>query len=147
MSLIKLYTGRDLMDAHHVRALLEGEGIPATVMGENLAIARGYLPMTQDTMPSVWIDDGDRELAIPIIANLNAPADPTLPPWTCPHCDESVEGQFDICWNCGTTRSGASNDAFDPVDNFIPGTDCRRCGYDLRHLKTNRCPECGEQFE
>jgi hypothetical protein len=24
---------------------------------------------------------------------------------------------------------------------------CRRCGYDLRHLPSNRCPECGTEFE
>lgn len=23
--------------------------------------------------------------------------------WICPHCDESVPGTFDICWNCFET--------------------------------------------
>jgi hypothetical protein len=147
MALIKLYIGRDQMDAHHVRTLLEDEGIQATVMGENLSIARGYLPMTENTLPSVWIDDSDIDKATPIIADLNISADPTLPPWTCAHCHESIEGHFDVCWNCGTSRSGDIADTFTPVEDFIPDTHCRRCGYDLRGLDSNRCPECGERFE
>jgi hypothetical protein len=29
--------------------------------------------------------------------------------WTCPQCGESVEDSFDACWNCGTTKEGASD--------------------------------------
>lgn len=29
---------------------------------------------------------------------------PPLPPWICVHCGEQVEGQFDVCWNCGAAR-------------------------------------------
>ncbi len=33
------------------------------------------------------------------------PADVSpAPPWTCVHCGEQVEGQFDVCWNCGAAR-------------------------------------------
>jgi hypothetical protein len=33
-----------------------------------------------------------------------------LPAWTCSQCKKSVPGNFDICWNCFTTRDGD----FDP---------------------------------
>ena len=26
------------------------------------------------------------------------------PSWTCPQCREDVEGQFSVCWNCGSER-------------------------------------------
>jgi hypothetical protein len=26
----------------------------------------------------------------------------TDPNWDCPSCSESIESQFDLCWNCGT---------------------------------------------
>jgi len=26
--------------------------------------------------------------------------------WTCSHCGESLEAQFEICWNCGTSKDG-----------------------------------------
>jgi len=29
---------------------------------------------------------------------------PPLPQWVCVHCGEQVEGQFDVCWNCGAAR-------------------------------------------
>jgi hypothetical protein len=32
------------------------------------------------------------------------PEAPPLPQWTCVHCGEQVEGQFDTCWNCGAAR-------------------------------------------
>ena len=28
------------------------------------------------------------------------------PSWVCPGCGETVEGNFNICWNCQTARSG-----------------------------------------
>ena len=28
--------------------------------------------------------------------------------WTCPDCGESIENEFDACWNCGAERDGAS---------------------------------------
>ena len=24
--------------------------------------------------------------------------------WVCPKCKEQMEGQFTVCWNCGTVR-------------------------------------------
>ena len=26
--------------------------------------------------------------------------------WTCSHCGEKIEDQFDGCWNCGWTKAG-----------------------------------------
>lgn len=27
--------------------------------------------------------------------------------WKCPHCGEQVDHNFELCWNCGTTRDGS----------------------------------------
>jgi hypothetical protein len=32
--------------------------------------------------------------------------------WKCPQCKEEVPGSFDICWNCGTDKSGVENPEF-----------------------------------
>jgi Double zinc ribbon len=32
--------------------------------------------------------------------------------WTCPQCREEVPGSFDVCWNCGTDRSGVEESGF-----------------------------------
>jgi hypothetical protein len=33
------------------------------------------------------------------------------------------------------------------MSNARPGIFCRSCGYDLRSLTENRCPECGREFD
>ena len=63
----KIYTARDSMEAHFVRCLLEREGIEAGVFGEPLGLARGELPFTPDTLPSVWVKSEDAERAIDIV--------------------------------------------------------------------------------
>lgn len=36
-------------------------------------------------------------------------------PWTCPKCREQLEGQFDKCWECGTTRPAGPNPPMQPT--------------------------------
>jgi hypothetical protein len=104
----KVYTARDGLEAHFLRNLLEGEGIRAAVLGEALAIARGDLPLTQETLPAVWVSEEDFERACGIAATLNqAPAAPSgeeAAAWECRNCGEMIEPQFTSCWNCGHAR-------------------------------------------
>lgn len=107
MSLVKLYTARDSLEAHYLRSLLAERGIAATVMGETLGAARGELPATQETLPSVWVNQADMEHAVPIARDLaeSSHHPPTGEPWTCPNCGEIIEPQFAACWNCGFERA------------------------------------------
>ncbi len=116
----KLYTGRDSMEAHFVCSLLEAEGIRASVLGEILGMARGDLPLTQETLPSVWVNVEDLDRAATVLARVlkHSPPEPpvptTLESWTCPACCEVIEGQFAVCWNCQTPRpNGDSRNADD----------------------------------
>ena len=111
MSLRKLYTAIGPMDAHFLRNLLEQQGIEATVMGESLAAARGDLPLTPDTLPSVWVYEEDMERALPVAQEYilrhvrqDEPRPLASEPWKCPSCGESIEPQFDECWKCGHQR-------------------------------------------
>jgi hypothetical protein len=109
-----VYTARDGLEAHYVRDLLEQAGINASVLGESLGAARGDLPMTQQTLPSVWVSDDELERAMKVVNEYLTTTDqdgdgvPFEPeagePWTCPSCAERVEGQFAACWNCGAER-------------------------------------------
>jgi len=113
MDLVQVYIARDSMEAHFLRGVLAEEGIAATVMGENLATARGRLPMTPDTLPSVWVAHDEAPRASQIVEGFvatsrdadagNAPA-ASKAKWTCPTCGELVEPQFTDCWNCQTPR-------------------------------------------
>jgi hypothetical protein len=51
----KIYTARSPFDAHLLKGALEGEQIEAIVQGDFLWGARGEVPITPETCPSVWI--------------------------------------------------------------------------------------------
>ena len=54
-----VFSARDPVEAHLLRAVLESEGIAAKVMGEFLYLARGGVPFDNHTEPSVWVSDED----------------------------------------------------------------------------------------
>jgi hypothetical protein len=127
----KVYSADNPLLAQLVLGLLQQNGIPAVIQGDALWSARGELPFTPDSAPSVWVtqdEDADRALTL-IQANL-APANPLncancgynlyglitprcpecgtpfrmLQSWACPACGRTIEGQFTECWKCGTSR-------------------------------------------
>src|SRR4051794_20929617 len=115
-----VYTARDSMDVHFVKGLLEQEGITAVIQGEALQDAWGGLPLSTESLPSIWVEDSDVERARPIIeeykrrdeadAESEVEYDGTKdlhasrPTWTCANCGEKVEEQFTQCWHCGHAR-------------------------------------------
>ncbi len=104
----KVYVARNPADAHLLRALLEGEGIRADVIGEFLYSCLGELPISPDCRPSVWVvDDSDCEKAEEIIGRYklaeDAPRD-DREEWKCSGCGETNEDLFMECWQCGRSR-------------------------------------------
>jgi hypothetical protein len=149
MALKRIYTGRDAMEAHFLRGLLEDRQIKAVVTGEALSMVAGAIPISE-TAPIVWVDEQDiaaaREIVRKFQENTLMPA--IEPPWVCPACGESLEGQFAECWNCMTPRPDVAPEPDDApgLGQFTLQDDfaCMRCGYNLRGLvPTSRCPECG----
>ena len=104
-----MYVAQHPAEAHLVKGLLESRGIPAEVQGDSLFGVRGAVPITPDTLPSVWVLD---ERQVP--GALEALRDhesvgtsaTTGEPWRCPNCGETVEHQFTACWNCGVDSPG-----------------------------------------
>ena len=137
--MIKVYSAETALETNLVRGLLEQNGIKAIVHGEQLLSARGELPFTPETSPSVWVRKEDGPAAIALIeANYSRGVYPTVcrqcgddlrgspgpicpecgtpftksspaesPPWVCPTCGESIEGQFTECWHCAEEESQA----------------------------------------
>ncbi len=125
--MIKVFTAETPLEASLVRGLLEQHGIEAVVQGEQLWTARGELPFTPDSSPSVCVRKEDGPAAAALIEehhnrNVNpvrcaqcgydlrgspGPVCPECgraftkaPPWDCPTCGETIEGQFTECWRC-----------------------------------------------
>jgi len=73
-----VFSARDPVEAHLLRAVLESEGIRATVQGEYLFQVRGGVPFDSHTSPSVWVDDGDLDRARTIVDTFVRRRDLTL---------------------------------------------------------------------
>lgn len=43
--------------------------------------------------------------------------------WNCTNCHESVENDFDVCWNCGTTQDGQRDPTFESQREVAPQYD------------------------
>ncbi|MCA9959293.1 MAG: DUF2007 domain-containing protein [Chloroflexota bacterium] len=104
--MLKVYVAAGPVQAHIFQDLLAAEGIEAVIQGEDLFGMRGELPLTNDTLPSIWVNEADyeraRELVLDFEEGENAAADGA--PWTCPECGETLESQFTVCWKCGAER-------------------------------------------
>jgi hypothetical protein len=122
-----VYTARDGLDANFLRGLLEQEGLRAVVQGEALQETWGSLNLTQESLPSVWVDDGDVARAQPIVdeyrrrdaVNADLPdadsggttSGESRPTWACQNCGRRIEEQFTTCWHCGHERKMGSTGA------------------------------------
>jgi len=98
----RIYSSHNLAVVHHLRNLLETEGIPAVVKNEFLSSAMGDLPPAE-CMPELWVlreTDANRAERFLKEALSVKPG----PAWICPSCKEPCEGQFTQCWRCGADR-------------------------------------------
>lgn len=106
--MLKVYIANHPAEAHLVKGILGSHGIACEVQGEFLFGARGELPITPETAPSVWIfDQRHFEAARRIVQEYEASLSQDASDgetWICKSCGEDSEGQFGECWNCGTPR-------------------------------------------
>jgi hypothetical protein len=100
----RIFVARNLSEAHIVSGMLNASGIAAFVRGQYLTSGYGELPISSDTLPSVWLEDAQQaELARRVIADYERPAHGN-PAWSCQQCGEVHAGQFTACWKCGRER-------------------------------------------
>jgi hypothetical protein len=100
----QIYSARDEVDAELVKNALTDGGIESVVQSGGLSIVLGAIPVTESTLPSVWVRDQDVERAKKVLAEFQHPEIPQGAPWKCPKCGEMIDPQFTACWNCGTAR-------------------------------------------
>ena len=104
----QVYVAQDPSDAHILAGILEEYGISCEVHGESLWGARGELPLTIDTQPTVWIlEDEKFEQARNLVLqyeNKTLASNIGGGPWKCPECGEEIEAQYTDCWQCGMSR-------------------------------------------
>jgi len=100
----RVYSSHDPILSGQLKILLESNHIPCLLRNEFLAGAAGELPPTE-CWPELWVIENAlagqaRQL---IDAFLEYPNE-AQQAWNCPGCNETIEGQFSECWQCGTQR-------------------------------------------
>src|SRR5438105_14022334 len=94
----RVFVARNVSEAHIVSGMLNAAGIAAQVRGHYLAGGYGELPITSDTLPSVWIDDDRQaELARTVIGEYERPGSVRASAWRCGQCGEIHQGQLPAC--------------------------------------------------
>jgi hypothetical protein len=97
-----VFQGSTVLEAAHVRNLLESAGIGAELKNDRLWSALGEIPVIE-AWPQVWVtDERDADRARRVLRELER--GPASPSWTCAGCGEWLEGQFTSCWHCGGER-------------------------------------------
>ena len=98
-----LYSSLNLLEIHHLKNLLEAEGIRCQIKNELLSQLAGEVPFTE-CAPQLWLlDERDLDRARRVVSDFGRSA-AAAPPWQCPVCGEALEGQFSACWHCGALR-------------------------------------------
>lgn len=101
-----IYTNDNLSLIRHLQSYLDNLGINTSIKNEYLSGAAGELPPT--SWPELWVIDAAKmEQAQEEITKLlsDSNGNHSLRNWKCSNCKESNEGQFAICWSCGTPCS------------------------------------------
>lgn len=103
MKKLHTFTLADRAEAGLLKELLEREGIACLVRNEQLFAALGEIPFLE-CYPELWVvDDEVWPRARLLLEHWLAGAE-DAGSWTCPTCDEKLEGQFGACWKCGRER-------------------------------------------
>ena len=98
-----LYSSLNLHEIHHLKNLLEVEGIRCQIRNELLSRLAGEIPFTE-CAPQLWLhNERDLERARQVVADFGRTA-VSAPVWQCPNCGETLEGQFSACWRCGSLQ-------------------------------------------
>lgn len=98
--MLKIYSNEDRFLVWQVKQALEDNGIPCFIKNEFASGAIGELAPF-DAWPEVWLSDEEwKPRADKIIAALEPRTD-RQQVWHCHHCDETNDGAFELCWQCG----------------------------------------------
>ncbi len=101
----KLYTGKNAIEVNHLRTLLGLEGIEAQARNTYSAPAFGEIPY-EDSLPQLWVRERDYERAARILNHEMATNNDDFKIWSCPRCQEEIDGVYGQCWNCGYIAEG-----------------------------------------
>ena len=101
MNYIKVYKAANSSEAYFIKGLLEQNSLDVRLLGENLSVAIGGLPlevMQVDLL--VYKEHFDKAKKIIIQYENELKNKNNKKNWICSHCSKSNPRIFEICWNC-----------------------------------------------
>jgi hypothetical protein len=98
----EVFTSQDSALAGYYKSILDEAGIACFVRNESASNPAMAGAMFLPTL--CIIDDADYDEAIRILKSRQSSESTGLADWTCPGCAESNPGNFEVCWNCGSSR-------------------------------------------
>ena len=101
--LVKVYTADNVLEVGLMRSLLELNGIASELRNHHTSSLLGEVPDTS-TWPELWIDQGLLSQAQDLISEAQN-RDVSGEDWSCPSCQAQIPSNFDLCWQCGSTKS------------------------------------------
>ena len=101
MDYIKLYKAADQNEAYFIKGLLEKNCIDVKLLGGNLSVAMGGLPLEVIQVDLLVLKNQFND-AKKIIKTYEAELKNSVKQknWICKHCSKSNPKTFDLCWNC-----------------------------------------------
>lgn len=102
----KLHTTQNRVFLYLLKSMLEKNGIQCLLKNEEVAgQAAGELPPVV-AKPELWVmSDNDYPAAYELVQAELAHQSQPKHAWVCPKCKEKLEGQFEVCWNCGEGKA------------------------------------------
>lgn len=99
-----VFASLDTLEMHHLKHLLEAEGIRCTLRNELLSRLAGEIPFTECAMELVVLRTEDEWRAQRVLEDWQRSRPAAGPDWRCVSCGEQLEAQFTTCWRCGSER-------------------------------------------
>jgi len=96
-----IYKAANSHEAHFIQGLLKRESIKSQLLGENLSLAIGELPI-EAMQVDILVPKNNFSKSKKIISNYekNLSLNKQDNEWKCTKCNKLNPFNFDICWNC-----------------------------------------------
>lgn len=104
MRLKTVYSSLNLIEAYHLKNLLQSAGIRCRIRNEDLVRLAGEIPFPECALQLLVERAEDHPAAEALVRHFLKPPPQTRPPWRCGGCGEAIEEQFTACWKCGRNR-------------------------------------------
>ena len=101
MDYIKFYKAANSAEAHFIKGLLNQYDIKIKLLGGNLSVAMGGLPLDVIQV-DLLVHKKQFKKAKEIVSEYENELQKSVKQnnWICPHCSNSNPKTFDICWKC-----------------------------------------------